>query len=218
MEIVKRPLEKDNFDVENFWKQNDFEVCLKRVRMFMHVNKNGEHEYIEEKTLDEKNELSENVSKDTNHSASFVNDEFTVRLCTLKEKEGVAQLLNECFSVYTGCLPSDEELKLDLENGLVIGAFDTVEKLIGVLHFWKKKGISEIRHLAVSKDYRNKGIGISLIEFVFKIPNMKNITLEVCVDNYAAICLYKKMGFTIATIRKKYYKSKDGYLMIREMM
>lgn len=76
----------------------------------------------------------------------------------------------------------------------------------------------EIDYLWVMPDYRNKGIGISLIEFIFKIPNMKNITLEVCVDNYAAIRLYKKMGFTIATIRKKYYKSKDGYLMIREMM
>ena len=45
-----------------------------------------------------------------------------------------------------------------------------------------------------------------------------NITLEVDESNEAAINLYKKYGFTIAAIRKKYYGKNDGYLMIREMV
>jgi len=46
--------------------------------------------------------------------------------------------------------------------------------------------------------------------------NIKNVTLEVNVNNKEAIALYKKYGFVICATRQGYYNGEDGYLMIRE--
>ncbi len=46
--------------------------------------------------------------------------------------------------------------------------------------------------------------------------NLSNITLEVNVNNSAAISLYKKYKFEICALRKGYYNGQDGYLMIRK--
>ena len=43
----------------------------------------------------------------------------------------------------------------------------------------------------------------------------KNITLEVKIDNNAAINLYKKYNFVEKAIRKGYYNGIDGILMER---
>ena len=77
------------------------------------------------------------------------------------------------------------------------------------------------QNIYVEKSYRNKNIASKLMDKLieFAIDNKCiNITLEVDESNDAAINLYKKYGFIIATIRKKYYGKNDGYLMIREMV
>jgi len=76
----------------------------------------------------------------------------------------------------------------------------------------------ELEYLWVKNEFRNNGIASLLLDHMFKIDNIINITLEVCVSNVSAISLYKKNGFEIASVRKNYYDGKDAYLMIREMM
>lgn len=76
----------------------------------------------------------------------------------------------------------------------------------------------ELDYLWVKKDFRNSGIASLLLDFMFGIDNIINVTLEVCVENFDAISLYKKKNFKIVSIRKNYYNGKDAYLMIREMM
>ena len=44
----------------------------------------------------------------------------------------------------------------------------------------------------------------------------KDITLEVRIDNYPAIKVYKDNGFEQTAIRKGYYKGIDGLLMERK--
>ena len=46
--------------------------------------------------------------------------------------------------------------------------------------------------------------------------NLKNITLEVNINNSIAISMYEKYGFAVVATRKGYYHGQDGYLMIRE--
>lgn len=75
---------------------------------------------------------------------------------------------------------------------------------------------AEINYIYVIDNYRKKGYASKLLDYVIsKICDLENITLEVNVNNIAAINLYKKFNFEIATIRKKYYGSEDAYLMIR---
>ena len=46
---------------------------------------------------------------------------------------------------------------------------------------------------------------------------IKNITLEVRESNKEAIEFYKKNGYRIEAIRKNYYGSENGYLMLKEL-
>ena len=95
------------------------------------------------------------------------------------------------------------------------------DKNIGFVDFSFIYDRIELNYIYVEKLYRNKNIASKLMDKLieFAIDNKCiNITLEVGESNDAAINLYKKYGFTIATIRKKYYGKNDGYLMIREMV
>ena len=95
------------------------------------------------------------------------------------------------------------------------------DKNIGFVDFSFIYDRIELNYIYVEKLYRNKNIASKLMDKLieFAIDNKCiNITLEVDESNDTAINLYKKYGFTIATIRKKYYGKNDGYLMIREMV
>ena len=79
----------------------------------------------------------------------------------------------------------------------------------------------EIDFIFVEEKYRLKGIASQLLNYLFKLgkeKNIQNITLEVKKDNYNAISLYTKYGFSSKAIRTKYYNGIDGILMEKEMM
>ena len=79
----------------------------------------------------------------------------------------------------------------------------------------------ELDNIYVLKEYRNKGIASTLMEFMInegKNKNINNITLEVREDNVNAINLYKKYGFVEKAIRNNYYNNCNGILMEKEMM
>lgn len=76
----------------------------------------------------------------------------------------------------------------------------------------------EIDYIWVDESYRRNGIASKLLEYIInRFDNIVNITLEVNVNNFAAINLYKKFGFNESAIRKKYYGSDDAILMMKEM-
>lgn len=81
---------------------------------------------------------------------------------------------------------------------------------------------AEIIDLAVLPLYRNRKIGDELLKNIINICKQKgcdNITLEVRMDNIAALKLYKNNDFKIIGVRKKYYSNKtvDAYLMQRKL-
>ena len=90
------------------------------------------------------------------------------------------------------------------------------EKIIGFITYSIIYDRAEIIDIIVSKEERNKGLGKRLLLEAIndcKTNNCKNITLEVRKSNKIAIDFYKKNGFNIISMRKKYYKEEDGYLM-----
>lgn len=94
------------------------------------------------------------------------------------------------------------------------------DEVIGFIGSTMVQDQCEITTLAVHKNYRGHGYGFSLLQHVLAIAYQKqcnSITLEVRISNDCAIHLYKKAGFEIATVRKKYYQdnNEDAYLMIR---
>lgn len=88
-------------------------------------------------------------------------------------------------------------------------------KIVGYLYYSLIYDRLEINQIEVLEEYRHKGIGSKLLEFL--IDNEPyGITLEVRKDNYNAINLYKKYNFVAVSIRKGYYSGVDGVLMERK--
>ena len=69
--------------------------------------------------------------------------------------------------------------------------------------------------IIVDKDNRKQGIGLMLMQELFKYlesKNISNVYFEVRSDNNKAIGLYDKCGFVKLGERKKYYKDCDAIL------
>lgn len=88
-------------------------------------------------------------------------------------------------------------------------------EIIGYLYYSDIYERAEINQFEINLIHRNCGKGKKLLKkFIENVE--KNITLEVREDNYPAIHLYEKMGFTKKAIRKGYYNGIDGILMERK--
>ncbi len=77
----------------------------------------------------------------------------------------------------------------------------------------------ELDYIYVVSSERGTGIACALMDQMIQfstVAHVKNITLEVNVNNMKAISLYKKYGFKVCATREGYYHGEDGYLMIRE--
>lgn len=95
-----------------------------------------------------------------------------------------------------------------------IGYFEN-DELIGYIDYSLIYDRIEINNIEVIDNYRNKGIGTKLLNYLISNNDVDNISLEVRVDNYPAIKLYKNSMFKAVAERKGYYKGVDGLLMVR---
>ncbi|MBT3475719.1 ribosomal protein S18-alanine N-acetyltransferase [bacterium] len=80
----------------------------------------------------------------------------------------------------------------------------------------------EIERIGVEQSQRRNYIAEKLIkelETITSLKGIKRIVLEVRVDNYSAIKLYKKHGFKDDSIRKNYYEEdgQDAVLMSKRL-
>ena len=75
---------------------------------------------------------------------------------------------------------------------------------------------AEIIDIYVNPEYRRRGIAKSLLNKVIDNKNIKNITLEVNINNKNAILLYNSLGFKEVSVRKGYYDGVDALLMLKE--
>ena len=73
--------------------------------------------------------------------------------------------------------------------------------------------VYEIFEIAVRNSEKRKGLASELLS---KLPNDKEIFLEVNENNIVAINLYEKFGFKQISIRKKYYNNKDDAIIMKK--
>lgn len=86
------------------------------------------------------------------------------------------------------------------------------EDVLGYLYYSDIYERTEINMFEVRKDKRNLNIGSKLLSKFLEITN-KPSTLEVRIDNFPAINIYKQFGYKEVAIRKGYYNGIDGILM-----
>src|SRR3989344_3865439 len=92
-------------------------------------------------------------------------------------------------------------INMTFKQGKIFGYFKEGE-LIGVIGIAidKKFKSGEMRHLFVNQEYRNKGIGKELLNFIEKYARkikLKRIKLDVLADNNTAINFYNKRKYKI---------------------
>ena len=121
----------------------------------------------------------------------------------------VENLLKEVFSV---SFPQDNPF-------FQVLVYKDQEQICGFLYYDKMYEQLEIEYLYVDPAYRRKKIASQLLEFMIQEASNDGVTsmsLEVNEHNQIAQKLYSKYGFKKGAIRKKYYGSEDGILMIRK--
>ena len=95
------------------------------------------------------------------------------------------------------------------------------DEVIGYCGYWWTFGEAQITNVAVSPEYRQKGIASALMDEMInhcREMDVFSITLEVRVSNNAAISMYEKYGFERVGLRPKYYNNKeDALLMTKEI-
>jgi [ribosomal protein S18]-alanine N-acetyltransferase len=102
---------------------------------------------------------------------------------------------------------SDILILIDVDRQSIL-AFGCVWAIVDEAH---------ITILAVHPDYRHQGFGQLLLWGLLRSAvdrELARATLEVRVDNAAALQLYEKFGFKVAGRRKKYYDNTDDALIL----
>jgi ribosomal-protein-alanine N-acetyltransferase len=115
-------------------------------------------------------------------------------------------------SMFAGELAKPASLCLGAFEGEQLGGYLIVSRYVDAWH---------IMNIAVSPDYRRRGIATALLERLFELTDdrsRRGYTLEVRVSNDGAIRLYERLGFTARGIRRGYYTDnrEDALIMWRE--
>lgn len=95
------------------------------------------------------------------------------------------------------------------------------EEVLGYGGIWVVLDEAHITTLAVHPGYRGLGIGTLLLESLIALARQRSverITLEVRPSNAPAQYLYRKYGFKVRGVRKRYYIDEDALIMWKESM
>lgn len=118
----------------------------------------------------------------------------------------VSEIESQIFSLPWSEKAFEESLKNS--NTLYIVAKEK-EEVLGYIGMYISFQEGNITNVAVNPNYRRKKIGQNLICEILERAKQIGVTdviLEVRETNAAAICLYEKMGFEEAGIRKNFYE------------
>jgi ribosomal-protein-alanine N-acetyltransferase len=144
--------------------------------------------------------------------------------------------LDAVMNINRVCLPENYApyFFLDTYNTLpeAFVIAESQRQVVGYIMCRLEHGFSDLRKLrfarkghivsvAVMPEYRNLGIGCSLVQYALAAMSAHRTDecyLEVRVNNYPAINLYKKLGFEVSrTIPRYYFDASDAYVMSKPL-
>lgn len=140
-----------------------------------------------------------------------------IRWMLKDDLDAVAELEQLSFSIPW----SYENLEQGLSNGLdQYLVWEENGMAAGYINFRILAGEGEIERVAVHPLLRGRGFGRKLMEAMVEYASgqgIRDITLDVRVNNQTAINLYESCGFVKEAIRKDYYRepTEDAIIMWR---
>lgn len=140
--------------------------------------------------------------------------EIKIEKMNVKHLHQIENLLEEHFDRFW----TASVIKKELENPLseyIVAIIDN--EVVGYAGIWKPIDEAHITNIVTKKEKRGMNVGTTMLKELIKIAkqeSLKDITLEVNVNNEAAINLYKKYNFIECGRRKKYYNNTDDAIIM----
>ncbi len=147
-----------------------------------------------------------------------------IREATLADLDAISEV--EAASFKKGAWPKkaiEAEFKENELSRILVDEEDG--KVVAWLDFMITFTSATVMAIAVSPDYRRRGIASSLMDEMERICRSQEgdqvewITLEVRKSNQAAIDLYKKKGYVFVTTKRAYYEDgEDALYLLRSLI
>lgn len=128
------------------------------------------------------------------------------------DKQSIYTLGKELNPKYISLYDIDEILKD--KNQIIYGYYED-NNIIGFIHLTISFDEADIINVIVQKQYRNQGIGSSLISHSIKENKLQKLNLEVKESNNNAIKFYENLGFKKIRIIKNYYGNENAFFMVK---
>ena len=113
--------------------------------------------------------------------------------------------------------------ELQNPDACLLVAKDAEGRVVGFCGFWRVLDELHINNLAVLSEHRRQGIASKILNRVFaegRRAGASRATLEVRRSNEIARRLYERFGFTVAGVRRGYYRhpDEDALILWRERL
>lgn len=134
---------------------------------------------------------------------------------TLTDFNSIKDILISDFDDFWNVNTFADELKNENSYYLVAKINDEIVGFAGMKIVLDE---ADVMNVVTKKDKRNFGIGFCVLEkliYIAKEKGIKKLTLEVNVNNLAAIHLYEKLGFKQVSVRSKYYDNVDDAVIMQ---
>ncbi len=128
-----------------------------------------------------------------------------IRECTRADFNRIFEIINDAAQTYKGVIPEDrwhepympfEELRDEIENGVVFWGLEQDGQLLGVMGIQDKGEVSLIRHAYVWTQAQGLGIGTKLLQYLESLTE-KPILIGTWADASWAISFYEKNGYVL---------------------
>lgn len=136
-----------------------------------------------------------------------------IREMRVPDVGAVLDIEKTCFTADAWC-EEDFEYRFN-DDGFINLVCEDEGKVVGYITTGYVLGELSIDSVAISPEYRRKGIAKKLIEKVIEKTDPDVVLLEVRKSNAPAIALYESLGFEKVGIRREYYQLpvEDAILM-----
>ena len=127
-----------------------------------------------------------------------------IRTCTKSDFMAMIKIINDAAQAYKGVIPDDcwtepympaEELRQEIEDGVVFWGLENNGQLLGVMGIQDKGDVTLIRHAYVRTQAQDHGIGTRLLQHLENITE-KPILIGTWLTASRAISFYEKNGYT----------------------
>lgn len=134
-----------------------------------------------------------------------------IRVTTSADLKVIFEIINDAAQAYKGIIPENcwhepympiEELKREIDTGIVFWGLERKGELVGVMGFQDKGDVTLIRHAYTRTPIRNQGIGTKLLRRLEKMTD-KPILIGTWADAVWAISFYEKNGYRLVAEKEK---------------